>query len=223
MSRSISLQLGSVDAIGECLSMMDGSVLLQLKAVNSAWRSRARRELCSRVCTPKVQQALVSPDLPAKFDGIMGLNVEMLHALGQQGDVAVALQLLPNLTHLHGWGCQVDVLAVRALDLSGNAPQFARLLRSCLVPQGKAPPQLLLMAVACAASGEVCNVPVQLLREQQGSITELDLSNKRIGSMGGQILAILLSRALISSLKCVLLSVTCSLYITSAHYSVSAP
>ena len=50
--------------------------------------------------------------------------------------------------------------------------------------------QLLLAAVACAASGEVLSVPVQQLRE--GDLVELHLSKRDIRVGGERLLALLL-------------------------------
>ena len=63
-------------------------------------------------------------------------------------------------------------------------------LRVCVAGEGEPPLELLLAAVACAASGEVLRVPVQQLRE--GDLVELDLSRRGVGVGGVRLLAFLL-------------------------------
>jgi len=63
-------------------------------------------------------------------------------------------------------------------------------LRGCVAGEGEPPLELLLAAVACAASGEVLCIPVQQLRE--GDLVELDLSRRRISVDGVRLLVLLL-------------------------------
>ena len=63
-------------------------------------------------------------------------------------------------------------------------------LRVCVAGEGEPPLELLLAAVACAASGEVLGVPVQQLRE--GDLVELDLSGRGVSVGGVRLLALLL-------------------------------
>ena len=78
----------------------------------------------------------------------------------------------------------------------GNAPLGGDSLRSCIQGEGDPPDELLLAAVACAASGTVRGVPVQRLREDD-AIDALDLSGRDsgIGDAGATLLAFMLPAA----------------------------
>ena len=67
-------------------------------------------------------------------------------------------------------------------------------LRSCISPSGEPPYKLLLVAMACAGSGVVLNIPVQRLRDD-ASLVVLELKSKNIGigEERAQLLAHLLS------------------------------
>ena len=66
---------------------------------------------------------------------------------------------------------------------------IAAALRGCVAGEGEAPLELLLAAAACAASGDVCGVPVRRLREDQ-AVGALDLSGyPYIGVTGSRLLA----------------------------------
>ena len=67
-------------------------------------------------------------------------------------------------------------------------------LRSCIQGEGDPPDELLLAAVACAASGTVRGVPVQRLREDD-AIDELDLSDSGIGDTAATLLGLMLPAA----------------------------
>ena len=60
-------------------------------------------------------------------------------------------------------------------------------LLSCIEGEGEPPLELLLAAVACAGSGEVRAIPVQMMRDD--SVSELDLRQRDIGVQGGMLLA----------------------------------
>jgi hypothetical protein len=62
-------------------------------------------------------------------------------------------------------------------------------LLSCIEGEGEPPLKLLLAAVACAGSGEVRGIPVQMMRDD--SVSELDLQDRNIGVEGGMLLAYL--------------------------------
>ena len=53
--------------------------------------------------------------------------------------------------------------------------------------EGEPPLELLLAAVACAGSGEVRGIPVQMMRDD--SVSVLDLRERNIGVQGGMLLA----------------------------------
>ena len=113
-------------------------------------------------------------------------------------------------------GFAVDVQAVRQVDwvaveeeddddddddtLGGAA------LRSCIQGEGGPPHELLLAAVACAASGTVREVPVQQLREDD-AIVSLDLyehwSHLSSGVISAGLLGLMLPAATsVRSLRC---------------------
>ena len=90
---------------------------------------------------------------------------------------------------------------MRALDLSVDGPMLGQNLRlrpgcprrrRCVSGEGEAPLELLLAAAACAASTDVCGVPVVALRGD-ASPTQLDLSFKCCGDVGARLLALLVS------------------------------
>jgi len=62
-------------------------------------------------------------------------------------------------------------------------------LLSCIEGSGEPPLELLLAAVACAGSGEVRGIPVQMMRDD--SVSELNLCEQNIGVQGGMLLAYL--------------------------------
>ena len=107
------------------------------------------------------------------------------------------------------WGFVVDVQAVREADLGAkdeeedeenydeedeDAPLGGYTLRRCIQGKGQPPVELLLAAVACAASGTVRGVPVQRLREDD-AIDGLDLSESGIGVTAVMLLALMLPAA----------------------------
>ena len=142
------------DVRGAVLQKVPAAALCQLKALSAAWCTHARRELCTRLC---------------RYEGasITDLDVECLNNAGRLWEVVIAGRQLPQLARLHGWGFVVDVQAVR--DAGAGSDGFGRnTLRSCIQGEGRPPGELLIAAVACAASGTVRGVPVQRLRENEG-------------------------------------------------------
>ena len=143
------------------------------------------------------------------MDSITDLDVECLNEAGRPWEVVVAGRQLPQLARLHGYGFVVDVQAVREADLGAEeeedddeeeeedddvAPIGGDTLRSCIQGEGQPPHELLLAAVACAASGRVHGVPVERLREDD-EIDELDLRGSGIGATGATLLAFMLPAA----------------------------
>ena len=126
-----------------------------------------RRELCNRLWV-RLSRREGQPE-PAGVDSITDLDVECLNEAGRPWEVVVAGRQLPQLARLHGYGFVVDVLAVRraALPALGQPalrdPLGGAALRGCITGEGRPgagdspPAELLLAAVACAASGEVRN------------------------------------------------------------------
>ena len=167
--------LAAQDVLEAVLQQVDAAALPQLKAASVAWCAHARRELCNRLwvrlCRREGQPA------PAGVESITDLDVECLNEAGRPWEVVVAGRQLPQLARLHGYGFVVDLQAVREADLEeedDDAPLGGVALRSCIQGEGQPPEELLLAAVACAASGTVRGVPVQELREDD-AIDELDL------------------------------------------------
>ena len=145
------------------------------------------------------------------MDSITDLGVECLNEAGRPWEVVVAGRQLPQLARLHGYGFVVDLQAVREAyppeaeddndeeeeeeeDDDDVAPIGGDTLRSCIQGEGQPPDELLLAAVACAASGSVHGVPVERLREDD-AIDELKLRGSGIGDTGATLLAFMLPAA----------------------------
>ena len=203
MRRSLLTRAGSEDAIVSALHEANPTLLCRLKGVSRAWRTRARNELCARVSCRSAGQAA-----PTSLDEIVELDLKLLSEAGRAHEVAAAGRHLLSLARLRGWGFVVDVQAVRQADLRqvkyDVAPLFhlgapppadaalatSPALRGCVAGEGEPLLELLLAAVACAASGEALRVPVQHLRETDP--VELDLSRLKIDVGGARLLALLL-------------------------------
>jgi hypothetical protein len=221
--RGVFLLAGS-DVLEAALEEADAAALRRLKAVSVAWRTRARRALCNRLCRREGQ-----PE-PAGSASITDLDVERLNDAGRPWEVVVAGCQLPQLARLHGFGFVVDVQAVRQVQQGGwdaegcnwegddgdfyqdyldvDAPLGGATLRSCIQGEGEPPHELLLAAVACAVSGTVRGVPVQRLREDD-AIESLDLEYSGIGSIAAGLLSLMLPAATsVRSLRCVSLTET---------------
>ena len=199
LGRSMSVRVGSEDAIQAALEHASTALLRALKAVSSAWKLRARRELCSRACplAARPTNAAGRPGpVPTRREDIQGIDAEFLIRAGRPWDVVAAGQALPGLARLHGYGFTVDVAAARQADLGGQPRTMAAVLqvpalRACITPEeGEVPRELLLATIALAASGTVARVPVHELRE--GGVAELDLRRNDIRPAGAQLIGMLL-------------------------------
>ena len=199
------------DVLGEVLQKVGAAALCQLKAASVAWRTHARRELFNRLCCREGQ-----PE-PTGVASITDLDVQVLNGAGRPWEVVVAGRQLPQLARLHGFGLVVDVQAVRQADLGAEeeddddddddagayAPLGGAALRSCIQGEGEPPHELLLAAVACAASGLVRGVPVQQLRDDD-AIAELNLDDSGLGVISAELLSLMLPAATsLRSLRCV--------------------
>jgi len=198
------------DVVELALQEVDAKALCQLKAVSAAWRARARRELCNRLCHREGRPK------PTGFAGITDLDVECLQDAGRPWDVVAAGRQLPQLARLHGFGFVVDVQAVRQADLMAGEEEddddeeqedddasLRAALRICIQGEGEPPDELLLAAVACAASGTVHGVPVQRLREDD-AIGSLDLSDSSLDVFSAELLGLMLPAATsVHTLRCV--------------------
>ena len=191
------------DASEKALEKVETGTLLKLKGVNRSWCGVAQRLLCSSICCDEDGSIRTLAD-------ITDVDAECLARGGRAGDVSAAGRLLPNLVRLRGFGFEVDVAAIRGRDLSaaladededdvlgGVLGGYITRLAPDEGPQPaevKPPLELHLMAIACAASGEICRVPVQRLREDD-AIGELDLGYRSLGPMAAKLLGRLLPRA----------------------------
>eukprot|EP00900_Chrysochromulina_parva_P006654 jgi/Chrpa1/15990/Chrysochromulina_OHIO_Genome00024039-RA len=168
--------------------MVDVGTLAELKGVSQSWLALARRVLCSRLSRYEGQPA------PTQLAEITDLNIKVLVEAGRPWEAAAAGRMLPSLARLRWEGFTVSVAAVREVNLEtprqereflGGRAKVA--LLSCIEGEGEPPLELLLAAVACAGSGEVRGIPVQMMREN--SVSELDLCERNIGVQGGMLLA----------------------------------
>jgi hypothetical protein len=218
------------DLLEAALREADATTLYQIKAVSTAWHTRAYYELCDRLCESRLCDRLGWRELwgrlcqlchrdvegqskPTRFADITDLDVECLQEAKRLWGVVMAgrQQLLPKLARLHGYGFVVDVQAVRQADLQedkdDDAPLGGAALRSCIEGEGEPPHELLLAAVACAASGTVRGVPVQRLRKDD-AIDSLELNDwrhrKSQGVISVGLLGLMLPAATsVRSLRCV--------------------
>jgi hypothetical protein len=178
------------DAKEVALGMVDVVTLAELKGVSQSWLALARRVLCSRLSRCEGQP------LPTELAEITDLNIKVLVDAGRPWEAAAAGRMLPSLARLRWEGFEVSVAAVREVDLEtprqereflGGRAKAA--LLSCIEGEGEPPLELLLAAVACAGSGEICGIPVQMMRDD--SVSELYLQERNIGVEGGMLLAYL--------------------------------
>ena len=185
------------DAKEAALGMVDVGTLAELKGVNRSWSALARRVLCSRLSRCEGQPA------PTQLAEITDLNIKVLVDAGRPWEAAAAGRMLPSLARLRWEGFTVSVAAVRDVDLDERdeddneyedespflgGPAKTALL-SCIEGEGEPPLELLLAAVACAGSGEIRGIPVQMMRDD--SVSELELQERNIGVEGGMLLAYL--------------------------------
>ena len=176
------------DAKEVALGMVDVGTLAELKGVSQSWLALARRVLCSRLSRCEGLPA------PTQLAEITDLNIKVLVDAGRPWEAAAAGRMLPSLARLRWEGFEVSVAAVREVDLEtprqereflGGRAKAA--LLSCIEGEGEPPLELLLAAVACAGSGEIRGIPVQMMRDD--SVSELDLQERNIGVEGGMLLA----------------------------------
>jgi len=162
-----SLLAAAEDVLEAVLQKVDAAALCRLKAASVAWCAHVRRELCNRLWV-RLCRREGQPE-PAGVDSITDLDVECLNEAGRPWEVVVAGRQLPQLARLHGYGFVVDVHSVREADLdpildeedegdqqNADDPDAPTLrsdtLRSCIQGEGEPPDELLLAAVACAAT-----------------------------------------------------------------------
>ena len=196
--------LAAQDVREAVLQKVHAAGLCQLKSVSAAWCTHARCELCTRLCG---------------YEGasITDLDVECLKDAGRPWEVLIAGRQLPQLARLRGFGFVVDVQAVRE---AGQGPEDGEsdedddeeedddsflggvALRRCMQGEGDPPRELLLAAVACAASGGVHGVPVPELRQDE-AIGSLKLDCYNLGVNGAELLGLMLPAVTsLRSLRC---------------------
>lgn len=208
----MSMHILPTDLKWKVVETTHAAALCQLKAASKDWRALVRSVLRQRLWVEPCGR--VGQPVPAGVHSITDLDVKCLNEAGRLWEVVVAGRRLPQLARLHGWGFVVDVQAVREVGLGAeqedddddeDEEEYAPLggvgLRSCIQGEGDPPDELLLAAVACAASGKVRGVPVQRLREDD-AIDELDLNDADIGDTGVTLLGLMLPAAMsLRSLK----------------------
>ena len=208
----MSMHILPTDLKWKVVETTHAAALCQLKAASKDWRALVRSVLRQRLWVEPCGR--VGQPVPAGVHSITDLDVKCLNEAGRLWEVVVAGRRLPQLARLHGWGFVVDVQAVREAGLGAEqedddddedeeeyAPLGGVALRSCIQGEGEPPDELLLAAVACAASGTVRGVPVQRLREDD-AIDELDLNVVDIGDTGVTLLGLMLPAAMsLRSLK----------------------
>ena len=195
---ALGLSLLAVQDVREAvLQKVDAAGLCQLKSVSAAWCTHARCELCTRLCG---------------YDGgsITDLDVECLNDAGRPWEVLIAGRQLPQLARLRGFGFVVDLQAVREARQGaeeGDGDEDDSFLdgvdlRSCTQGEGDPPRELLLAAVACAASRVVHGVPVPELRQDE-AIGSLNLDFSDLGAIGAELLGLMLpAMTSLRSLRC---------------------
>ena len=182
----LSTQLVNEDALEDALADADVPTLRALKGVSLAWRARARRVLCARLC------ARVGLPLSSNLVEVTELNLSDSRAAGRLfADAADASRGLPNLAKVTGLGdFEVDVAALRHVassDVSeefedGTQPYPMAGVRACIRGEGEAPMEVLL--AACALRDGEAHVPMYAFRSET-SMTTIALPTGLIGISKG--------------------------------------
>jgi hypothetical protein len=172
----LSTQLVNEDALEDALADADVPTLCALKGVSLAWRARARRVLCARLC------ARVGLPLTSNLVEVTELDLSDSRAAGRLiGDAVDASRWLPNLAKVTGQGgFEVDVAALRRVassDVSeeyedGTQPYPMAGVRACIRGEGEAPMEVLL--AACALRDGEAHVPANAFRDDT-SMTSIQL------------------------------------------------
>ena len=143
----LSTQLVNEDALEDALADADVPTLRALKGVSLAWRARARRVLCARLC------ARVGLPLTSNLVEVTELDLSGSRAAGRLvADAADASRGLPNLAKVTGLGgFEVDVAALRRVASSGDYSYQMAGMRECIRGVGEAPMEVPPMEVLLAA------------------------------------------------------------------------
>jgi len=137
-----SAQLVNEDALEDALADADMPTLRALKSVSLAWRARARRVLCARLC------ARVGLPLTSNLVEVTELDLSDSRAAGRLfADAVDASRGLPNLAKVTGLGgFEVDVAALRSVASSVDYSYPMAGVRACIRGEGEAPMEVLLAA-----------------------------------------------------------------------------
>jgi hypothetical protein len=138
----LSTQLVNEDALEDALADADVPTLCALKGVSLAWRARARRVLCARLC------ARVGLPLTSNLVEVTELDLSDSRAAGRLiADAADASCWLPNLAKVTGLGgFDVDVATLRSVASSVDYSYPMAGVRACIRGEGEAPMEVLLAA-----------------------------------------------------------------------------
>ena len=149
----LSTQLVNEDALDDALADADVPTLCALKGVSLAWRARARRVLCARLC------ARVGLPLTSNLVEVTELDLSGSRAAGRlSADAADASRGLPNLAKVTGLGgFEVDVAALRSVAPPGHYSYPMAGVRACIRGEGEAPMEVLL--AACTLRDGEARVP----------------------------------------------------------------
>ena len=154
----LSAQLVNEDALEDALADADVPTLRALKGVSLAWRARARRVLCARLC------ARVGLPLTSNLVEVTEVDLSDSRAAGRLfADAADASRGLPNLAKVTGLGgFEVDVAALRRVASSGEYSYPMAGVRACIRGEGEAPMEVLL--AACTLRDGEARVPPYAFR-----------------------------------------------------------
>jgi len=165
----LSTQLVNEDALEDALADADVPTLCALKGVSLAWRARARRVLCARLC------ARVGLPLTSNLVEVTELDLSDSRAAGRLfADAVDASRWLPNLAKVTGLGgFEVDVAALRRVVSSAGSEEFEdgtqpypmAGVRACIRGEGEAPMEVLL--AACALRDGEARVPANAFRGER--------------------------------------------------------
>jgi hypothetical protein len=172
----LSTQLVNEDALEDALADADVPTLCALKGVSLAWRARARRVLCARLC------ARVGLPLTSNLVEVTELDLSGSRAAGRLiADAVDASRWLPNLAKVTGLGgFEVDVAALRRVASSdgleeyedGTQPYPMAGVCACIRGEGEAPMEALL--AACVLRDGEAHVPANAFRDDT-SMTSIAL------------------------------------------------
>jgi len=219
----LSTQLVNEDALEDALADADVPTLCALKGVSLAWRARARRVLCARLC------ARVGLPLTSNLLEVTELDLSGSRAAGRLiADAVDASRWLPNLAKVTGLGgFEVDVAALRSVESSdvseeyddGTQPYPMAGVRACIRGEGKVPMEVLL--AACVLRHGEAHVPVNAFRDDM-SMTSIALPTglTSIGESAFEDCSSLTSIALPASLMSI---GVCAFYGCSSMTSIALP